>query len=692
MADRNVQVLSSGVSAVASLLAATTAEDRAAALGAWHAFEEALRAASDIPLADLAARFRLDTFELQVIVLALAGHVEPQLPALAAGRGTQLLAHGATVRMALEVFCDDPGERIGARQAFLPSGRLVRQRLIELERPAAASPDRMLAQRVELTAPTLRRLLQEPELSEPVARVAELRTPDVPLLRVVLPPARLRQLLRMVDHNKRYREVIREWGFHRALPTGRGVTLLFSGPSGTGKTLLAEALATHLGLPLLWLSAVDLPENEGVERVLRDVLAEAAIRDSIVLIDECDALLARTDRRKGLVYKAIDGYEGILVMTTMRPDVLDEGLERRILHHLPFEVPDATLRRQIWEAHLPPEVPVAEDIDLASLAELYDFTGGTIKNAVLTAVNLALDVSPGRPCLTMALLDQGCREQLRYALAGLAERTTTHLRLGDIALPGEADRKVREILAACRNQAVVLNRWGFGRRLVTGKGIVVLFDGSPGTGKTYCAEILAGELDRPLYRVQVPEVVSKWVGETEKNLKAIFQQARISHAMLLFDEADSLFSARVAETRSSNDRYANMEVNLLLQEIERFPGICILTTNSFGALDKALVRRIQFRVTFEEPDAAQRKAIWEVLAPPEAPLAADVDFGVLARRFELTGGMIKNSLIRAAYAAADRGAVIDQGTLVEACRAEYQAAGKVVREAQADGRRAGGKG
>src|SRR5690606_390469 len=121
----------------------------------------------------------------------------------------------------------------------------------------------------------------------------------------------------------------------------------------------------------------------------------------------------------------------------------------------------------------------------------------------------------------------------------------------DIVLPEKQDKKVREILAACRNQATVLNTWGFGKKLVTGKGITCLFDGPPGTGKTLCAEIIAGEHDRPLYRVNLPEVVSKWVGETEKNIKAIFQQARISHAMLLFDEADSLFASRVADAKSS---------------------------------------------------------------------------------------------------------------------------------------------
>jgi len=416
-----------------------------------------------------------------------------------------------------------------------------------------------------------------------------------------------------------------------------------------------------------------------VEPLLRDLFAEATMRDAVVLVDECEVLFGRDDRRKAAAYQCMEEYDGVLVLVTSRPEALDEGLERRIVYHIPFEVPDAKLRRQIWEVHLPEGVPIDGEIDLDSLATRYDFTGGIIKNAVLVAVNRAIARSAKDPRLSMDLLEEGCQSQLRYALESLTERTTTHLRLADIVLPEDDRKRVGELIAACRNQGMVLNRWGFGRRLVTGKGIVALFDGPPGTGKSLCAEIVAGELSRPLHRVNIPEVVSKWVGETEKHIKQVFELARVSHAMLFFDEADALFSSRTAETRSSNDRYANMEVNLLLQEIERFPGVCILTTNSFGALDKAMVRRIQYRVTFKEPDEEQRRLIWETLCPAEVPLAADVRFAEVAKRFELTGAQIKNALLRAAYRAADAGAKLDARTLAEACQDEYQAAGKVVR-------------
>ena len=683
--DRNLQTLIEGVAAVAGLLAGDPkADGRRDAEATWLRWELSLRSTSeDIPIADLVARFRLNSFELRCLMLTLASHIEPRMAALVASSSKDSFARGVTIRLAMERFCTTAAERVNARQSFLPSAPLVRHHMIALGRTEVGANEGLLSRRMDLTTPTLRFLLRENELSESLAKVARMQFPDVSLLNVILDPEQMTQVRQLIENHRDYRRAISEWGFDKVLPYGRGLTFLFSGPPGTGKTLLAHALAAHAKRPILSLSAADIPDKENVDKLFDDLLTEAAMRDALVLIDECDALLGKNDKRKATAFKAIEEFEGILVLITNHPHHLDEGLERRIMYHLPFEIPDPEIRRQIWEVHIPPEVPLEGQIDLDVLANTYDFSGGTIKNAILFAVNLALAKDPKNPQLTMHLFEEGCRAQLRYALEELTVRTASKLRLKDIVLPEKPNKKVKEIVAACRNQATVLNTWGFGKKLVTGKGITCLFDGPPGTGKTLCAEIISGELGRPLYRVNLPEVVSKWVGETEKNIRAIFQQARISHAMLLFDEADSLFASRMAETKSSTDRYANMEVNLLLQEIERFPGFVILTTNFFGSLDKALIRRIQFRVTFEEPDEAGRALIWRTLCPPETPLAEDVSFERLAKHFEMTGGMIKNAMIRAAYLACDQGSRVTQKLLEESCLDEYQAAGKVARDPSA---------
>jgi SpoVK/Ycf46/Vps4 family AAA+-type ATPase len=682
MAHQHLELIGRGVTAVAKWLTDHLEQGQATheAEQRWARFEERVRDAPDHPLAQLTARHHLDTFGLQTVLLALAWQVEPRIAGLVADAGADGGAGGVTVHMAVDCFANSAVARYGARMCFLPSAPLVRGGILHVRHlDSAGSPD-LLRARIELTEPTLRFLLGEPELGTHLRRFARLDHPAVDFQTVILPAERLQQVRTVLLHHDRFRSLIGEWSIDPIAPGGRGMTALFSGASGTGKSLLAAALASHMSRPLITVFATDLPAGGEVEGALLDVFAEARLRDAIVLIDECDALLGKGDRRRAAVYQAMADFDGVLLFVTNHPEALDESLERRIVLRLPFDVPDMALREQIWEVHLPAGVPLSDDIDLPGLASRYDYSGGTIRNAVLMAIHRALARAPHEPVVTQDDLEHGCRSQLRSALESLTTRSSTHLRLGDIALPDALEAKAREILAACRNQSQVLNAWGFGERLATGKGITILLDGPPGTGKTFLAEILAGELDQPLFRISIPDIVSKWVGETEKHIRQVFQEARVSHAILLFDEADALFASRSAETKSSSDRYANMEVNLLLQEVERFPGVCILTTNHFGALDPALVRRIQFRGTFEEPDAGQRERIWKTLCPRSAPLGVDVDFAALAEEFALVGGHIKNALLRAAYSAADAGTTIDQATLRRACREECKAAGKLVRD------------
>ncbi len=281
--------------------------------------------------------------------------------------------------------------------------------------------------------------------------------------------------------------------------------------------------------------------------------------------------------------------------------------------------------------------------------------------------------------------------QLRNRLDDYAIVTRGRLRLSDIVLPDDVREQIAELLAACRNQRHVLNEWGFGERLVTGRGIVAIFDGVPGTGKTLCAEILGVELGLAVSRIDIPSVVSKWVGETGQRLQDIFRRARATRTILLFDEADALFGRRVEQSERATDRYANMEVNLLLQEIERYDGIVILTTNLFGALDDAVLRRVQYRVTFPEPDAAARGRIFRTLVPRGTPVDDDVDFVALGRESELPGGRIKNAVLRAAYRARQAGArAIAMTHFRSAASDECKAAGKLVRAPGTGGR--GGRG
>jgi SpoVK/Ycf46/Vps4 family AAA+-type ATPase len=246
----------------------------------------------------------------------------------------------------------------------------------------------------------------------------------------------------------------------------------------------------------------------------------------------------------------------------------------------------------------------------------------------------------------------------------------------DIVLPADTFESVREMLARVRHRHRVLDQWGFRTKLSKGLGVAALFHGPPGTGKTMIASLIARELGQELYQVDLSRMVSKWIGETEKNLARVFDAAVGATVMLLFDEADSLFSKRT-EVSSSNDRHANAEVNYLLQRVERFEGVCILTTNFERSIDAAFKRRLAFRIEFPMPDEKERAELWRRMVPRSASVGNDVDYRSLARSYELAGGNIRNALLRAAFLAADQGQSITMDILQRAVKLEYRDAGKL---------------
>jgi ATP-dependent 26S proteasome regulatory subunit len=366
-------------------------------------------------------------------------------------------------------------------------------------------------------------------------------------------------------------------------------------------------------------------------------------------------------------------------LTTSTPERLDPTLDRRVLLRLPLEVPTGALREQIWRQLLLSTVPL-DGVDINHLAKRYELSGGSIRSAVLYAVSKAVARGGGSP-LTMADLDAAAQAQLRGDLTSWAERTRhTKLTLDVLVLPHDEKSQIEEIIAAGRNRAKVLHSWGFNEKLPTGKGLVVLLSGEPGTGKTLAAEVIASELNLSLYRVNPAKVVSKYVGETEKNLNEILAQAKSTHAILFFDEADALFSSRVAKVETANDRFVNMETNFLLQQLERYEGIVILATNLETSIDQAFKRRIAYHIVIPFPKPADRERIWRTLMPSRAPVGK-IDYAKMGKTFDLSGGHIKNAILRAAYIAAQRDQVIDYDLLAEAAERECAAAGKLFQHA-----------
>ncbi len=304
-----------------------------------------------------------------------------------------------------------------------------------------------------------------------------------------------------------------------------------------------------------------------------------------------------------------------------------------------WPVPDTAIRRALWEVLA--DRPAG---DLDTLAQRYRVGPGSIARAAASARLLA----PGS--LTVDHLTVGLRHNIAEELGGLAQRVEVTQSWDDLVLADDTHDQVDALIARVRHAHQVLERWRYRGKMARGTGVAALFSGPPGTGKTMVAGLIARELDLELYQVDLSQVVSKWIGETEKQLSRVFDAAEQGHALLLFDEADALFGQRTADVKGANDRYANLEVNYLLQRVEAFGGITILTTNLDTAIDRALKRRLAAHIVFEQPDEEARIELWRRLATTgTAPLDEDVDFTALAHAFsKMSGANIRNAVLSAA--------------------------------------------
>jgi hypothetical protein len=409
------------------------------------------------------------------------------------------------------------------------------------------------------------------------------------------------------------------------------------------------------------------------------MLREAEFQDALPYLEGLDAFC--DDERRALresLTGALEEEAGIVFLAGERarsPALLGrlEALD------VSFPSPNFNERRDCWRAHLRRRRVKLEAGELDYLAGNFRLTREEIAAAVGVAAGHArwrTTTARGRERrLTLAELCAAARSQVDGDLKDLAYKIKPKYKWGDIVLPPDQLSLLGEVCRQARHQHRVYAEWGFDRKLSLGRGLNVLFTGPPGTGKTMAAEVIANDLYLDLYKIDLSRVVSKYIGETEKNLRRIFEGAQGCGAILFFDEADALFGKR-SEVKDAHDRYANIEVGYLLQRMEEYDGIAILATNLRQNLDDAFLRRMHAVVEFPFPDEEYRRRIWESLFPPEAPLGDDVDFAALAREIKLAGGNLKNIGLAAAFYAAADGSVIRTPHLAHAARREFQKLGR----------------
>jgi SpoVK/Ycf46/Vps4 family AAA+-type ATPase len=635
---------------------------------------EALRATCPSPtgLDAVAATFGLGEIERTALLLATGVALQRRLGQLM-GDLEDALGGSCTVECVLSFLELDLEARVDARRHFRPNAPLCAHDLADLGLGRRyVQPEQLLDAAISVTARGLELILGNKALAEEMELFSSLEAPRATFDQLVLPPQERARVLSVVDHAAHARRVQERWGVDEVVRGARGLVLLFTGVPGTGKTTTAHAVAHRLGKRVLNVDIPTFSAHADAARFLPGLFREARLHDAVLFFDECEAIFET--RRAGntlmtLLLTELDRFEGTAVLATNLPDRLDPALDRRVRVRVDFARPDAVARAELWRLHLPPRAELGDDVDIAALARRFDLVGGYIRNAVLNAVASAVCEAPDAPVLRQAHLEAAARDQSRRPPAepGAVAPEEARATLADVTLPCGQRRVVDQIVAAAGAMRTVFDRWGVAARHSGGRGLVALFHGPPGTGKTLCAEAIAGELARPILRVTLPSVLSRWVGEAERSLQTHFTAAAQADAVLLLDEVDGLLTARGEGNAARHD---DRLVNVLLDLLDRHEGIVVLCTNRPEVLDRALDRRVGWRVAFTLPAADARAAIWRQLVPPTATGGRPLDVRGLAARFELSGGRIRSAAVRAAARAAADGRTLDLTALAEAAAEE----------------------
>lgn len=624
------------------------------------------RRGETLRLVRLASLFGLDSFEQDVLLIAVAPIVDPRYEALYGYLQDDITRKQATVSLALDLLAPAGPERLTRLAYFAPTAPLFRHHLLE----PSADPSR----------PGL--------LHQPLVVYEEVVNW---LLALYRPGAIMRPFLKFERHpagDERWlaQDVLVELAHNNRGEAAGTPLLAFYGPDDLARQTASEWLSRISTHPLLSLDLAGLKQAErGIDSAVSLALRDGLLTEAIVYLPGWDSCLI-DDMPPPELLEKICQHPGRVIVSSQNRWQARQVARTRPIRWLHFPTPDYAHRQQLLNHFL--AVPAGEDsptksatnpqnhLPLAALAGQFSLSLSQLRDVAVTARDMALQ--SGRP-MEGSDLFAAARSHSNPRLVALARKITPRYEWGDIILPPDQLNILGELVATVRARPVVLEQWGLGKKLVASAGVAVLFAGPPGTGKTMAAEVIARDLGLDLYKIDLSGLVSKYIGETEKNLERIFNEAASSNAILFFDEADAVFGKR-SEVKDAHDRYANIEVSYLLQRMEAYDGVTILATNLRSNLDEAFMRRLHFAIDFPFPEPPDRLKIWQTLFPAGVPRDPDIDWQYLARRFKLAGGNIRNIIVGATYLAATNGQVVKMEHLLHAMRRELQKMGRLVDE------------
>jgi ATPase family associated with various cellular activities (AAA) len=625
---------------------------------------QATRAAGRaLRLVTCAEALSLSQAEVDLLLLALAPEIEPRYETIYAYLQNDVTRKRPSVDLCLNVVCRGAREKLFARRLLAEDAPLSHYGVVDLFDEAYDRSPALLRKFVKVRESVVRTLLEQsagaPELGTFAATSGEDPLRDI----AAATGAQIRNLAALLVNS----------------PGGKGVVYL-SGTSAHALDAATRLLAHELGRPLLRVELAQI-ESEPWPRLAslaRETLlghAILSVRQSDELTDDSHAPTNGKNAAAAMAALAL-AARGPLIVAGASSAAADLPPSTQ-LWRVAVEPADYATRVDTWTDVLGGRGIVA---DAPRLADTFRFGADRIQQTGSLAHSLAVLRDPADPRPSMNdLLDAG-RALTAANLRRFAIPIEPRYGWEDLVLPDDRMKQLRGVAARIKQRRKVHRDWGFGRKLARGKGVSVLFSGASGTGKTMAAEVLASELAIDLYQIDLSSVVSKYIGETERNLSAIFNEAENSQTLLFFDEADALYGKRT-EVKDAHDRYANIEVDYLLQRMEQYTGPVVLATNFQKNLDEAFLRRLHDVIEFPFPDAGARERIWRGHFPTEAPREPDLDFAFLGKQFNLTGGSIRNIVLNAAFLASYDDVRIGMSHLLAALRSEYQKQGKLLMSA-----------
>jgi MoxR-like ATPase len=639
---------------------------------------ESRREQSRLPLPHAAARFALTPFEARCLLACLAVEIDRKYEKLYGYLQDDVTCKHPTVDLVLKLLCDTPAERLEARAALGPDGKLLTYFF-----RAEESVGTWLSRPLRLDERLVRFFLHGEDTGQvlPCLDVYGAGQPWPALIWEAEVQERLAGGLAdflAKNAEEKGRKLANRAGDVDAAGSRQWIVRLTGNP-GSGKLLQVGHFCRSVGRPLV---VVDLRRALQEERSLREVLArgvrEAKLQDGVLCVRHVQALLdgELSDRRLYLLLDEIRRAPGVVFLLSEKAWRSADWSESQVVQSLDLQIPPDDVRRTIWE-QLGAQLPFDEGVDWQAVAGKFRFTIGQTRRALEAAQHVARWQSGSAARIGLDALHQACYLQVQHNLEKKAVRITPRQTFDKLVLPQEQKDLLRNACAQMKYRSRVYGDWGFGRKLSYGKGLSMLFAGPPGTGKTMSAEVIASELQLEIYKIDLSQIISKYIGETEKNLHEIFAEAQLSSSILFFDEADALFGKR-SEVKDSHDKHANVETAYLLQKMEEYEGITILATNFQQNIDEAFMRRLNYVVRFPFPDAQYRELIWRSTFPQETPLGDDVDFPYLAEKFQLAGGSIKNIVMSAAFLAVEADESVRMRHLLRAVKHELDKTGKLL--------------